>query len=196
MRSIKFIFGLLLFAGIGYSAAAQNPEQDIRNMLEQRDLEIKELLGPENSEYTVSQRENLKDIVNDVIDFRTMAKYALEETYDTLDTNVREEFVELFATIVRDQSLNKLDIYRAKVTYNSITVNGSSALVKTMAELKDLRTPVDYKMVLENGEWEITDMIIDDVSTAEAYNRQFQRIINQRGFAALLDNLRKRASRA
>lgn len=196
MRSIKFIFGLLLFAGIGYSAAAQNPEQDIRNMLEQRDLEIKELLGPENSEYTVSQRENLKDIVNDVIDFRTMAKYALEETYDTLDTNVREEFVELFATIVRDQSLNKLDIYRAKVTYNSITVNGSSALVKTMAELKDVRTPVDYKMVLENGEWEITDMIIDDVSTAEAYNRQFQRIINQRGFTALLDNLRKRASRA
>lgn len=196
MRNLRILFGLVVCMGLTVALQAQDTEQSIRKMLEQRDVQIKELLGPKNTDYTDAQREQLKDIVNDVIDFRAMAKYALEATYDTLQSDIREEFVGLFATIVRDQSLNKLDIYRAKVTYKSITVDGNKALVKTLAELDDIRTPVDYTMVFAGNEWEITDMIIDDVSTADAYNRQFQRIIDQRGFSALLDNLRKRAARA
>ena len=142
------------------------------------------------------QRAEIKDIINGVIDFESMAKYALEDTYDTLSTDIQTEFVELFATIVRDQSLNKLDIYRAEVTYNSITVDGNEAMVKTYAELDDIRTPVDYTMVKEGNEWVITDLILDEVSTAESYNRQFQRIIKRKGFDSLLSTLRKRASKA
>ena len=175
---------------------AQTPKQEIEKMLEQRDLEIKTLLGPKDSEYTDAQRDKLKDIVNGIIDFRAMAKFALEATYDTIEVKEREEFVELFATIVRDQSLNKLDIYRAKVTYKDIIVKDDNADVSTYAELDDVRTPVNYSMALEGKEWVITDMIIDDVSTAEAYNRQFQRIISRKGFASLLESLRKRAARA
>nr|NIT58293.1 ABC transporter substrate-binding protein [Fodinibius sp.]NIV13215.1 ABC transporter substrate-binding protein [Fodinibius sp.]NIY26876.1 ABC transporter substrate-binding protein [Fodinibius sp.] len=104
--------------------------------------------------------------------------------------------VDLFSTIVRDQSLNKLDIYRAKVTYTNITANGDRARVETLAELDDVRTPVNYEMVKEGEEWVITDMEIDDVSTAGSYNRQFQRIINQKGFDSLMNSLRKRADRA
>src|SRR5690554_1757115 len=196
MKMFKITFALLILIGLNTAVFAQTPKDDIKNMLEQRDVEIKELLGPKNSDYTNAQRDKLKDIVNGVIDFRAMAKYALEETYDTIETEEREEFVELFATIVRDQSLNKLDIYRAKVTYTSISVNGTTADVSTYAELDDVRTPVSYTMALEDNEWVITDMIIDDVSTAEAYNRQFQRIINRRGFSSLLESLRKRAARA
>jgi len=196
MKMFKITFALLILLGLNSTVFAQTPKDDIKNMLEQRDVEIKELLGPKNSDYTNAQRDKLKDIVNGVIDFRAMAKYALEETYDTIETEEREEFVELFATIVRDQSLNKLDIYRAKVTYTSISVNGTTADVSTYAELDDVRTPVSYTMALEDNEWVITDMIIDDVSTAEAYNRQFQRIINRRGFSSLLESLRKRAARA
>jgi phospholipid transport system substrate-binding protein len=124
-----------------------------------------------------------------------MAKYALEDTYDTLSIDTQEEVVKLFATIVRDQSLNKLDIYRADVTYNSIEVTDDKAMVKTYAELDDIRTPVDYTMVKVNEEWVITDLILDEVSTAESYNRQFQRIIQKKGFNSLLTTLRKRAAR-
>ena len=177
-------------------AEAQTPEQEIKTLLEERDQQVKNLLGPEGSEYSDEQRAEIKDIINGVIDFESMAKYALEDTYDTLSTDIQTEFVELFATIVRDQSLNKLDIYRAEVTYNSITVDGNEAMVKTYAELDDIRTPVDYTMVKEGNEWVITDLILDEVSTAESYNRQFQRIIKRKGFDSLLSTLRKRASKA
>lgn len=190
------IVSVLVFTiGLVSILQAQTPKDDIKTLLEQRDQQVKVLLGPKGSEYTDDQRVKIKEIINGIIDFRSMAQYALEDTYDTLSTETQNEFVDLFSTIVRDQSLNKLDIYRAEVTYNSIDVTGNDAKVKTYAELDDIRTPVDYTLELKNDEWVITDLILDEVSTAESYNRQFQRIIERKGFESLLNTLRKRAAR-
>ncbi|WP_290962920.1 ABC transporter substrate-binding protein [Gracilimonas sp.] len=186
----------LLVIFLTATATAQQTAEDVRSLLEERDEQIKELVGPEGTEYTDEQRQQLKEIINGVINFEAMAKEALEETYDTIATEKRTEFVDLFATIVRDQSLNKLDIYRAKVTYRDIQVEGDEARVETLAQLENVRTPVNYEMEYQDGRWVIVDMEIDDVSTASSYNRQFQRIINQKGFEPLLESLRKRAARA
>jgi len=194
MKTIITLFiSMFLFVHAGF---AQNGEDEIRAMLDERDEEIKELLGPKGNDYTQDQRDQLKDIINDVIDFRSMSETALGSTYDEISDEEKEEFVSLFATIIRDNSLNRLDIYRAEVTYNDITVNDGTAEVKTTAQLENVRTSVDYDMELQEGEWYIIDMSIDDVSTAESYQRQFQSIIRQRGFDALLESLRKRAARA
>lgn len=197
MKNLKAIL-FFLVAGLFFTdiTVAQQSEDGIRNLLEERDAEIKELMGPKGTEYAEEQRAQLKEIINGIIDFEAMAKEALENTYDTLSADERAKFVDLFSIIIRDQSLNKLDIYRAEVTYRSIEVDGDEARVETMAQLDDVRTPVNYDMAYKNDEWVITDMEIDDVSTAQSYHRQFQRRINKSGFDALMDSLRKRASRA
>jgi len=174
---------------------AQKDKATIKQLLEKRDAEIKELMGPKGTEYTQQQREELKNIINGIIDYRAMAQYALGSTYDNLSAAEKDEFVDLFSTIIRDHSLNKLDIYRAKVKYQEIDVDDNTAKVKTMAQLEDVRTPVGYTMEYKDNEWVITDMIIDDVSTAESYNRQFQKIIRKKGYDSLLENLRKRAAK-
>ena len=176
LSQILFLIIPLLFA--------QSESDEIRQMLESRDAEIKEILGPEGKEYTQEQRDRLKDIINGVIDFEAMASYALGSTYDELSEEEKDEFVSLFSTIIRDNSLNKLDIYRADVSYENIDISDGNARVETIAQLEDVRTPVFYDMEKENSEWVITDMIIDDVSTAESYNRQFQSIIRKRGYDA------------
>lgn len=193
MKNLITIFIFLFTA----TAMAQDPADEIRSLMNERDDKIKELLGPEGSTYTDQQRDELKAIINGIIDFKAMSKTALEETYDTVGADLRNEFIELFTTIVRDHSLNKLDIYRAKVSYKDISVSEGTARVNTIAELDDVRTPVDYKLnKVSDGEWVITDMSVDDVWTAESYNRQFQRIIRKRGFDALMKSLRKRAAKA
>jgi phospholipid transport system substrate-binding protein len=197
MRFMKLaaIFFFVAFTSTA-TVFSQNSEEYIKNMLVERDQEIKELLGPEGQEYTDEQRAELKEIINGVIDFEEMAKIALDETYDEISDESRTEFIDLFTTIIRDHSLNTLDIYRAKITYNSIELADGNAMVKTTAELKDVRTPVDYKMELEGENWVITDMSVDDLWTAESYKNQFQRIIQRRGFDTLMESLRKRAARA
>ncbi len=165
-------------------------------MLDQRDAQIKELLGPRGTDYTQQQRDELKDIINDVIDYREMAQHALGNKYNEISEEEREEFVDLFSRIIRDNSLNRLDIYRADVVYNDISVTNGNAHVKTTAQIENVRTPVEYEMKRKDGEWVVVDLIIDEVSTGDSYNRQFQSIIRQRGFDALLNNLRRRAERA
>jgi phospholipid transport system substrate-binding protein len=197
MAMYKSLLNLIIFLTFAASSLfAQSTEIEIRSMLDDRDDEIKELLGPKGVQYTQEQRDQLKNIINDVIDFRSMAQHALGDTYNEISEEQREEFVSLFATIIRDNSLNRLDIYRAEVSYNNIDVNDSSAKVSTTAELENVRTSVDYQMEKKGGEWFITDMSIDEVSTVESYNRQFQSIIRQRGFDALLQSLQRRAARS
>lgn len=192
---ITLVFSVLLVIP-SMTLHSQDSSDEIRAMLNERDAEIKELLGPSGTEYTQEQRDNLKDIINGVIYYRAMAQVALGNTYDEISDEEREEFVSLFSTIIRDNSLNRLDIYRADVSYTDIQVDGEQAFVATTAELEDVRTDVDYQMRKIEGNWMITDMTIDSVSTAESYNRQFQSIIRQRGFDALLQSLRRRAARA
>lgn len=176
---------------------AQLDSSSVRNLLEERDKEIKDLLGPKGTEYTREKRDQLKDIINGIIDYRAMAQQALKATYDTLSKEQQTEFVDLFSTIIRDQSLNKLDIYRADIKYEQINIEDSSATVNTLAQLEKVRTPVSYEMKFDgqSNQWVVTDMIIDDVSTAGSYERQFQNIIRKKGYDSLLGTLRERAAK-
>lgn len=176
--------------------ASIEKEQEIRSILEERDRQIKELLGPKGMDYTDEQRSELRDIINDVIDYREMAKVALDEKFQELSSEEQEEFVDLFSTIIRDQSLQQMDIYRAEVIYEDIEVDGNEAKVTTTAILDNRRIPVLYKLKYKDEEWSITDMSIDDAWTAESYKRSFQNIIRRRGYDALITSLRKRAEEA
>jgi len=189
---IKIFTSIILLFIVSATLHAQSAS-DLQKMMEQRDQQIKTLVGPKGTNHTTDQTEKLKDIINGIIDYRSMAKIALQSTFDTISDDQRKEFVELFSSIIRDQSLNKLDIYRATVIYDKIDLNGEIATVQTTAILDNVRTPVTYNMEKRGSNWFITDMAIDNVSTAESYRRSFQNMIRRRGFDALLENLRTRA---
>jgi phospholipid transport system substrate-binding protein len=181
---------------ISVSSLLANPvdiKDDIKHFLQERDSEIKALVGPKGTDHSDEQKENLKNIINDVMDYAAMAEYALQNTFEDLSPEQQQEFIDIFSTIVRDQSLNSLDIYRADVEYREIEVNGSNATVETIAILDDVRTPVTYEIRARGDSWVITDMSIDNVSTAESYRRSFQNIIRRRGYDALLTSLKRRA---
>ncbi|MDG5766514.1 ABC transporter substrate-binding protein [Balneolales bacterium ANBcel1] len=194
MKSTLILF-LVLLAALPVFAESSK-EQEIRSILQERDDQIKELLGPAGTEYTDEQRRRLRSIINDMMDYREMARFALDDTFYELDPEEQEEFTELFATIIRDQSLQRLDIYRADVIYEDITVDEHTAMVTTTAILDDNRIPVLYQMKQKDGEWYITDMSVDRAWTAQSYRRSFQNIIRRRGFDALMENLRRRADQA
>ncbi|MEX0772495.1 MAG: ABC transporter substrate-binding protein [Balneolales bacterium] len=199
MLLVKRFLPIIFLCAFSLSATAtiqeSSGEQEIINLLDERDQQIKELIGPEGSTYTEEQRQELTIIINDIVDYSAMAQTALEETYDTISTEQREKFVNLFSTIIRQQSINQLDIYRAEVTYGDIEVTGDSAMVETTAILDNVRTPVLYEMERRDGEWVITDMAVDNIWTAESYRRSFQNQIRRRGFDALMASLETRAER-
>jgi phospholipid transport system substrate-binding protein len=193
MKQLTIILFLIFCVAISVIAGAQERADEIKQLMQERDKEIKALVGPKGTTHTEEQKEILKDIINDVMDYASIAKYALQDTYDELSSEQRSEFIDIFSTIIRDQSLNSLDIYRADVEYLDIRVEGEKATVETIAVLENVRTPVTYDLAEKGDAWVVTDMTIDNVSTAESYRRSFQNIIRRRGYDALLTSLKRRA---
>ncbi len=173
------------------SARQADESAAIRTMLESREASIKKILGT-SSTLSDAQMTALRGAVNDMFDFGSMGQAALGRHWDELNAQQRTLFVDTFAGIVRHQSLADVDIYRAKVVYESITVNGNEARVVTTTTYKDVPTKVVYTMRRANAQWRATDVILDEVSTVEGYSRSFQSYIRKRGFDALMENLTKR----
>lgn len=196
-NNVLFIVTLvLLMFNVSFAQAlSASDSNDIKQLMQRRDAEIKALIGPKGTKHTLDQTEKLKTFINDMVDFEAMAKMALQDTWVVATIVQQREFVELFSKIIRDQSLAKPDIYRASVTYQDVTVNGNNALVKTTAVVENIRTPVSYAMAKKGSKWFITDIVIDNVSTAASYQKSFQNTIRRRGFEALLEALRKRADK-
>lgn len=190
-KSWLLVIGLVLALLPAYPATAQNVGQEIRDMLEQRDRQIKQILQGDTT-FTAQQREELKTLINGVVDFQAMGKQALGPFWADLSSEQRTEFVDVFRDIVRAQSLSDLEVYNSKVTYKTIDVTGDSAFVRTTTQYKGTSANVDYVLERENGEWLAQDIIIDDVSTAESYARSFQTVVRKKGFDALMQTLRKK----
>ena len=171
--------------------AQDNSADAIQQMLEERDRQIKSILQGDTT-FTAQQREELKTLINGVIDFRAMAQQALGPFWADLSDAQRTEFVDVFQDIVRSQSMADLEVYNSEVTYNTIDVSGDSAFVRTATQYRGTSANVEYVLHREDGTWLAEDIIVDEVSTAESYARSFQTVVRKRGFDALMDSLRKK----
>ena len=174
---------------------AGDGEAAVRQMLQARDQEIKEILGGQE-EFTDAQLEELKTQINGLIDFRAMSELVLGSAWDDLSAPQQREFVDVFSKIVRSHSLSNMAVYRSDVSITSIDVVGDSAYVVSKTIYQD--TPVDVEYTLgyqPDGGWRIHDIILDEVSTAEGYARSFRTVIRQRGFDTLMNSLRNKLAR-
>lgn len=192
-RILSTLLLVFLLGSVSTAALAQPQDEasQVRQLLEQRDDQIKHVLGDKKS-LTQAQRDQLKDVINQGIDFEGMAQIALGEFWNKTAVQQRNEFVDVFSEIVRAQSLSNLDVYRSTVAYKGVTVHGDSAHVATTTVYKDVPTEVRYALNREDGEWRVVDIILDDVSTAEGYARSFQTVIRKKGFDALMASLNRK----
>jgi phospholipid transport system substrate-binding protein len=186
------LFVLMVAANPLQPAQAQDNSADaIQQMLEERDQQIKSILQGDTT-FTAQQREELKTLINGVIDFRAMAQQALGPFWADLSDTQRTEFVDVFQDIVRSQSMADLEVYNSEVTYKTIDVSGDSAFVRTTTQYRGTSANVEYVLHRDDGTWLAEDIIVDEVSTAESYARSFQTVVRKRGFDALMDSLRKK----
>ena len=193
LYTLAALLTLLLVSPLAQPVVARQAAEDdaIRTMLEQREAEIKDILGTD-TDLSDGQMEALRSAVNGMFDFGAMGQAALGRHWGELTADKQQEFVDVFAEIVRYQSLADVDIYRANVTYEDITVTGQEAHVVTTTVYKDVPTVVEYKLQRSDDIWLATDVVLDEVSTVDGYSRSFQSYIRKRGFEALMDNLNKR----
>ena len=179
----------LLVVAASAGAAQQSPVEAVRS----RNLAIQRVLEEQGDSVDDATKELLKDMINGLIDFQELSTQALGRYWDERTEGEQAEFVQVFRALVRNSSVQKLNIHRAdSLVYLMPEIDGEEAIVTTIAH-KDRRSlEILYRMHWTGGEWQAYDVVIDGSSTMRTYRDSFYREIRATSFGAMLSRLREK----
>jgi len=150
-------------------------------------LQSEELQTPEKKD---ERKQRILTVVNRMFDFRGMARSSLGQNWNSLTTKERDSFVSLFASLIEQRYIGKIDAYsNQKVIYKNQRVRNNKARVYTAIIDKDLEIPIDYSLQMSQGKWLIKDLKIENVSLIANYRRDFNSIIRKEQFAGLVEKI-------
>ena len=137
-----------------------------------------------------ARREALRETINGRFNYRQMVMRSLAKNWDTRSDQERQEFIALFKSLLENSYASKLEAYQdEKINYVDEMVKGKYALVKTEVVRKSSTIGVDYKLIQENGNWEVYDFVIEGVSMIRNYRSQFTKIIRRDSYEVLVQKL-------
>lgn len=141
----------------------------------------------------LERQARVRTIIHDAFDFQAMGQQALGARWQTLTPAQRGEFVDLFAEVFKGSYTRLVLRFLGdrKTTYLTESVVGNRAAVETVLEGgKEERLPVGYRLVSRQERWQMVDVVIEGVSLADSYRAQFERIIRNSSYDALLRRMR------
>jgi phospholipid transport system substrate-binding protein len=188
MRKLSLL-SLLIFFIIQSSFADESPLQIIKL----RNQKVKEILDTAGEKVAEKTKEELKEIINGIIDFQQLSRMALGKYWDERTEAERKEFVDVFQQLIRNSSVKKLEVYKAdKIVYEDPEINGDKAEIITLAYKDRKEAEIIYKMHKPAGEWKVYDIEIDGVSTALNYRESFYKQIAKTSYTEMFDKLVER----
>ena len=133
-------------------------------------------------------------------DFEQMSRLVLGKNWRRATSEQRERFVKEFQTLLIRTYGTALNEYRdQKIVYLPMRAepNAQDVTVRTEVQRSGAQPiPIDYSMLLENGQWKVYDVVIQWVSLVTNYRTSFSSEISQGGFDQLLKKLIERNQQA
>ena len=137
-----------------------------------------------------ARRAILRKTINDQFNYRQMVMRSLAKNWDVRSAEEQQLFIALFKSLLENSYANKLESFsNEKIKYLDEVVKGEYALVKTEVVRKATTVGVDYKLVRENGVWQVYDFVIEGVSMVRNYRAQFTKIIHKHSYEVLVQKL-------
>lgn len=183
---------IILAAG-AFATASGTPTETVRRTINEviRLLTDEELKQPSR----LAQRRTLiEKAVAARFDYEEMSKRALGVQWHKLSQAERQEFGDLFKTLLSDTYADKIEGYSGEqVSYLKERLEEGYAEVRTRIVSPKTELPLDYRLLNKSGEWRVYDVVIDGVSLVKNYRSQFERIMHASSYADLVEKLRKKS---
>jgi len=137
-----------------------------------------------------ARRTALRKTIDERFNYRQMVMRSLAKNWDARSDQERREFIVLFKSLLENSYANKLEAYRdEKINYLDEIIKGKYALIKTEVARRSSTIKVDYKLIEENGHWQVYDFVIEGVSMIRNYRSQFTKIIRNDSYEVLVQKL-------
>jgi phospholipid transport system substrate-binding protein len=141
-----------------------------------------------------TRRQKLKDSVVGHFDFADMARSALGYHWRDLSDQQRKDFVDLFTRFIEAAYLSKIENYSGQqIEYvKAVNEDAGYSQVNTNVIMGEGKDPIgiNYRLKMDGGDWKVYDVTVDNISITSNYRNQFNRVINNKGFDALMDDMR------
>ncbi len=197
-RPSRCLSGLLIglcLAGLAATASAGEPQEKVKQTITDvmAILRDESLKAPEKTE---ERRAKIRQTVSQRFGFAEMGKRALGRHWRKLKPDQRKEFIPLFSDLLERSYISKIEAASTdedlKILYTKETIDEDGyAMVRTEIENpRDLNFEVDYRLLKRDGNWEAYDIVIEGVSLVNNYRTQFNKIIRQDSYEALVKKLK------
>jgi phospholipid transport system substrate-binding protein len=160
---------------------------------------IKQLFGILNDEglktpgRAEERRQQIEKVIGNRIAYDEMAKRSLGPQWTQLNDEERQEFVRLYAQLLRDTYSSRFDHYSdERVEFLQETLQGDYAEVRTRLTSRKVSLDVDYRMLQRAGDWRVYDIVVDGISLVHSYREQFNKIIRTSSYEELVAKLKQK----
>lgn len=187
---MAWVFGLCVLGFSLYALAGP------LELMQSKEGQVKTLLAKPTVKGTPEhdrKESDLRAVINELFDFEELGKRALELHWDDLSDAQRVDFVSTLKALIEKNYLLRI----TKATTYTIQWFGAVpgedyTTVRFKIASGKYKAAIQFRVIEKGGKWVIFDMLIDDVSLMENYRSQFNRIIRNESFDALMGKMRKK----
>lgn len=183
--------------------ASQTPTAAIKDL----DKKLEDYRTGDN--LTLAEKEHNKQIKNDILhsifDVQELSRMALAKHWLQRTAKEQKDFVTLMTDLLMERGVLSKEQGKKKAKSDSVYSVGykgdkyldpskTRALTKTSVHIKgeNMSVGLDYKLVLDGGQWKIYDVIVDGASLMENYKFQFDSIITKNGYQDLVSRMQRK----
>jgi len=145
-----------------------------------------------------TKKKKIWEIADSIFDYNTLSKRALARNWKKFNPDQQKEFTDLFGRLLGNVYMDRILEYDdQKVVFEKERkLADDRAEVQSKLVTSSREIPMNYRMIMKNGEWKVYDVIIEGVSMVKNYRSQFRKILTNKSPEDLLKILRKKVSKA
>jgi phospholipid transport system substrate-binding protein len=185
------LMSAMLVAAAMVAAGGRGEDQTATAFVQSMDQKVKPLLA--NS---AQNKDKIIKILNQMLDFPTLCKNSLGKHWEGKTDAQRKEFTDTLKALIEKNVVKRLkDTRTHKIKYQSEELGrDNTATVVTIVSDGDgpraQQIEIAYKLQKRGRGWIVTDMVTDGVSLVSNYRSQFNKIITQDGWDAMIKKMK------
>ncbi|MDE2058577.1 MAG: ABC transporter substrate-binding protein [candidate division NC10 bacterium] len=180
--------GLLVFAAFAFASGTTD---QVKTELDQLTAIVKDPALQEKAKEEV-RKSMVKERILRWFDLQEMARRSLAGHWAKRSGQERKDFVELFGDLfVESYTTLVVDhLGDQRVSYLSEKIDAQDAIVKTkFLSKRNEPTFVDFALLRRGNDWVPYDVVIDEVSIVGNYRKQFDKVIRDQSYEALVKKM-------
>ncbi len=193
--AVGFLLMAVVIVAVPTQSIAGDPTVAMKVTIDEvlRIVRDKELKQPGKVD---ARRHMLETVVAARFDYAEMSRRALGAPWNQLTDQQKQEFVDLFRTLLTNSYADKIETYSGEgVEYLNERTEKEYAEVRTKVLSGKTEIPLDYRLVNKAAEWRVYDVVVDNVSLVNNYRGQFTKILRASSYTDLVEQLRKKSDK-